>query len=80
MAIHKIIFDVGQVLVNFSPKNLFLKILKTEQEVDYFLKIFVPGSGISSRTWCSILVKQLVQWLNNILTIKRQLKHFMDDF
>ena len=38
MAIHKIIFDVGQVLVNFSPKNLFLKILKTEQEVDYFLK------------------------------------------
>ena len=38
MAIKKVIFDVGQVLVKFSPKNLFLKILKNEEEVDYFLK------------------------------------------
>ena len=38
MAIKKIIFDVGQVLVKFSVKNLFLKILKNEEEVDYFLK------------------------------------------
>ena len=38
MAIKKVIFDVGKVLVKFSPKNLFLKILKNEEEVDYFLK------------------------------------------
>ena len=38
MAIKKVIFDVGQVLVKFSPKNLFLKILKNEEEVDYLLK------------------------------------------
>ena len=38
MAIKKVIFDVRQVLVKFSPKNLFLKILKNEEEVDYFLK------------------------------------------
>ena len=38
MAIKKIIFDVGQVLVKFNPKNLFLKILQDEEEVNFFLK------------------------------------------
>jgi len=38
MAIQKIIFDVGQVLVKFTPRNLFIKILKDEEKVDYFLK------------------------------------------
>ena len=38
MAIDKIIFDVGQVLVKFNPKNLFRKILPNDEEVNYFLK------------------------------------------
>ena len=38
MAIRKVIFDVGKVLIKFSPRNLFAKILKEEEKVDYFLK------------------------------------------
>ena len=38
MAIQKVIFDVGQVLVKFNPQNLFIKILKDEEKVDFFLK------------------------------------------
>jgi 2-haloacid dehalogenase len=38
MAIQKVIFDVGQVLVKFNPRNLFIKILKDEEKVDFFLK------------------------------------------
>ena len=38
MTIQKIIFDVGQVLVKFNPRNLFIKILKDEEKVDFFLK------------------------------------------
>ena len=38
MAIQKVIFDVGQVLVKFNPRNLFIKILKDEENVDFFLK------------------------------------------
>ena len=50
MAIKKVIFDVGQVLVKFSPKNLFLKILKNEEEVDYFLKKYLHmGMAYSTR-------------------------------
>lgn len=37
MAIDKIIFDLGKVLVKFNVRNLFRKILKTEKEIDYFL-------------------------------------------
>jgi len=37
MAIDKIIFDLGKVLVKFNVRNLFRKILKTEEEIDYFL-------------------------------------------
>ena len=39
MAIQKVIFDVGQVLVKFNPRNLFIEILKDEEKVDFFLKI-----------------------------------------
>ena len=38
MAIQKVIFDVGQVLVKFNPRNLFIKILEDEEKVDFFLK------------------------------------------
>ncbi|MDC0953945.1 HAD family phosphatase [Pelagibacteraceae bacterium] len=38
MTIQKVIFDVGQVLVKFNPRNLFIKILKDEEKVDFFLK------------------------------------------
>ena len=38
MTIQKVIFDVGQVLVKFNPQNLFIKILKDEEKVDFFLK------------------------------------------
>ena len=38
MAIQKIIFDIGKVLIKFSPRRLFLKILKEQEKVDYFLK------------------------------------------
>ena len=38
MAIQKVIFDVGQVLVKFNPQNLFIKILEDEEKVDFFLK------------------------------------------
>ena len=38
MAIQKVIFDVGQVLVKFNPRNLFIKILKYQEKVDFFLK------------------------------------------
>jgi len=38
MAIQKIIFDIGQVLIKFSPRDLFIKILKDEEKIDYFLK------------------------------------------
>jgi len=37
MAIKKVIFDLGNVLVKFNPKNLFRKIFTTEEEVDFFL-------------------------------------------
>ena len=37
MAVEKIIFDLGRVLVKFNVRNLFRKIISTEEEIDYFL-------------------------------------------
>ena len=38
MAVEKIIFDLGRVLVKFNVRNLFRKIITTEEEIDYFLQ------------------------------------------
>jgi len=35
--IDTIIFDLGGVLVNWDPKNLYKKVFKTQEEVDWFL-------------------------------------------
>ena len=37
MAVEKIIFDLGRVLVKFNVRNLFRKVITTEEEIDYFL-------------------------------------------
>src|SRR5689334_23179730 len=37
MQIDTIIFDLGNVLVQWSPANLYRKIFKTEDEVNHFL-------------------------------------------
>ena len=38
MAVEKIIFDLGRVLVKFNVRNLFRKVITTEEEIDYFLQ------------------------------------------
>jgi len=38
MKIEKVIFDLGKVLVKFDPKNPFKNILKSEEEINFFLK------------------------------------------
>ena len=40
--IEKVIFDLGKVLVKFDPKNLFNKIFKNKDEIDYFFKNICP--------------------------------------
>ncbi len=42
MKIEKVIFDLGKVLVKFDPKNLFKKIFKTEDEINFFFKKICP--------------------------------------
>lgn len=38
MKIKKVIFDLGKVLVKFDPNNLFKKLFKTNDEINYFYK------------------------------------------
>lgn len=38
MKIEKVIFDLGKVLVKFDPKNAFKSILKSEDQINFFLK------------------------------------------
>ena len=40
MKIEKVIFDLGKVLVKFNPKNPFKNFLKSEDEINFFLKNF----------------------------------------
>ena len=47
MKIEKVIFDLGKVLVKFNPRNPFKNILKSEEEINFFLKISAHGNGIS---------------------------------
>ena len=50
MAVEKIIFDLGRVLVKFNVRNLFRKIITTEEEIDYFLQnICTWGMAYSAR-------------------------------
>ena len=38
MKIEKVIFDLGKVLVKFNPRNPFKNILKSEDDINFFLK------------------------------------------
>lgn len=45
MKVDTVIFDLGNVLVQWSPANLYRKIFKEEKEVDYFL------SNVATMAW-----------------------------
>lgn len=45
MKIDTVIFDLGNVLVQWSPANLYRKIFKEEKEVDHFL------NNVCTMTW-----------------------------
>jgi len=39
-----IVFDLGNVLVNWNPRNLYQKLIKDKKELDYFLSVVCPMS------------------------------------
>lgn len=53
--IDTIIFDLGEVLINWDPRNLFRKIFNDEEEMEYFLANVCTGEWNAAqdagRTW-----------------------------
>ena len=53
--IDTIIFDLGEVLINWDPRNLFRKIFSDEEEMEYFLANVCTGpwnaAQDAGRTW-----------------------------
>jgi len=73
MKIDTIIFDLGNVLIKWSPANLYRKIFKTEDEVDHFLNHVATmdwhteqDGGRSPQEGTEALVKQHPDWEHHI--------------
>jgi 2-haloacid dehalogenase len=69
MKIDTIIFDLGNVLVQWDPANLYRKIFKDEEEVNYFLNNVctmdwhtVQDAGRSPQEGTEALVKEHPDW------------------
>jgi len=69
MTTDTIIFDLGNVLVQWSPANLYNKIFKDKKEVDYFLNNICTmdwhteqDAGRSPEEGTEVLVKEHPDW------------------
>src|SRR5438309_2079538 len=69
MKIDTIIFDLGNVLVQWNPANLYNKIFKDKKEVDYFLNNICTmdwhteqDAGRSPEEGTETLVKEHPDW------------------
>jgi 2-haloacid dehalogenase len=69
MKIDTIIFDLGNVLVSWSPANLYNKIFTSKEEVDYFLNNIctmdwhtLQDGGRSPEEGTEALVKEHPEW------------------
>jgi 2-haloacid dehalogenase len=73
MKIDTIIFDLGNVLIKWSPANLYRKIFKDEAEVDHFLNNVATmawhteqDGGRSPQEGTEALVKEHPDWEHHI--------------
>jgi 2-haloacid dehalogenase len=73
MKIDTIIFDLGNVLIKWSPANLYRKIFKDEAEVDHFLNNVATmtwhteqDGGRSPQEGTEALVKEHPEWEHHI--------------
>ncbi len=73
MTVKTIIFDLGGVLINWDPRNMYRKIFKDEERMEYFLANITTydwnEQQDAGRTWAEatrILVEQHPKWENEI--------------
>jgi len=71
--IDTIIFDLGEVLINWNPRNLYRKIFDDEKEMEYFLANVCTGEWNATqdagRTWkdgIDLIVPQFPQYEKQI--------------